>query len=860
MTKKPPTSEGETRRIYADRERTFESPVRNAILHFLWVNGLYMRCAWDCAPSMISVVAGFGLMNLFPEARDLFNDRIGISGLAAYAALVVLVWALQVYGSARARIAAKQAPVIVSPAVHLEEFQYRSLSHSLRTFRAVLPLVLGSLTFIAIVLGIFLARQELTICERIETEALLKSCLGYADEQDLLEFDDTRRVHGPTDYSLPEITESLKHLNTAAGFIGAAAVLFLVLVVLVEPHVRRWLGREDNRFSTHAARILMLANVIVMGLVLGTTFYLPFELTDWAGRASLIPILVGTWIAIWDCLMRLSRQIQAWIGLPWPFATIAVLALLLASTYVDKFHDMRVYKTSQWLDAQPSAKGSAAVQRQIYLDQAIDQWMASNGCAAQPSSCPMVLVASEGGASRSAFFTATVLGALLDETRNNPDKYVDFARATFVLSGVSGGALGVATFRTALLEATGQAPPCRHVDAGWFAANHGPTNDSRNPTKSWRACLQLLTVGDYLSPTIVGLSFRDYFALLAPSDRAVLLEQGIERHYNHVVHGEKSACGGQDDKRGFCRPFGYVRESGDHWRPLLMLNATSVDSGRPILVSDIYTPVISPDLQDCKDLFVVANNVFELYATNPFKPAEKNVDDMGSCVYPNLEKARDVRLSTATVLSARFPIISPAGSIRYTDESRNFVADHVVDGGYFDNSGLDTLNQILPFLKAKGIQPTILYLTNDPWFYKGTERAGRPHSGSTSSLILPTDLEPPRQGFWSAAFALLTDPLQTIYDLRAGHKEAALERTVNIVGSGALIPLRVRRGVYLTREETSFCIDKPTRLGQSRITLSQPIMSWWLSPVSQRVLDAQLCDQVNITALETLLSKLERKQ
>jgi hypothetical protein len=508
-----------------------------------------------------------------------------------------------------------------------------------------------------------------------------------------------------------------------------------------------------------------------------------------------------------------------------------------------------------------SAGGGAGVPpREVYLEQAIDQWMSLNGCANAPASCHMVLVAAEGGASRAAFFTATVLGALLDATRRDPEKYVDFAQAAFVLSGVSGGALGVTTFRTALMESSGREPPCRELDPIWFGVGEdGKATADRDPTKSWRSCLQLLTAGDYLSAAIVGLSFRDQFALLAPSDRAVLLEQGIERHFNGVVHGTKTACEGPEDERGFCRAFGYVRPDSRGWQPLLLLNATSMDNGRPVLVSDIQAPVVSSDRGNCRNLFVVAQNIFELYARNPFKPTEILADSMPSCVYPHLEEAADMRLSTATVLSARFPIISPAGGIRYKDDFKDFIADHVVDGGYFDNSGLESLSRIIPFLHAKGLRPIVLYLTNDPWFFKETERAGRPLSGSAVSTILGTNLTPPHHGFWSRVFSWVTEPVATMYELRSGHKETALERTYDLVGGSAFIAVRVRRGVDLTTGGDAFCIDRPTRQGGSRISLYHPVMSWWLSPITQRVLDAQLCDAENISWLSLLLELLEQK-
>jgi hypothetical protein len=51
-----------------------------------------------------------------------------------------------------------------------------------------------------------------------------------------------------------------------------------------------------------------------------------------------------------------------------------------------------------------------------------------------------------------------------------------------------------------------------------------------------------------------------------------------------------------------------------------------------------------------------------------------------------LDKGKDIKLSTAVVMGARFPYLSPAGRIGNS---------YFVDGGYFDNSGAGFANEIL---------------------------------------------------------------------------------------------------------------------------------------------------------------------
>jgi hypothetical protein len=241
-----------------------------------------------------------------------------------------------------------------------------------------------------------------------------------------------------------------------------------------------------------------------------------------------------------------------------------------------------------------------------------------------------------------------------------------------------------------------------------------------------------------------------------------------------------------------------------------------------------------------------------------------------------LEQALDLRLSTAAVLSARFPVISPAGWLRFESQDKkvytsrdNVVTSHAVDGGYFDNSGLETISALIPVLEAKRLKPLVLHLINEPWFYKANERAGRPFGSQGSTLanrILPTELEPPAQGFWSQLFALLTEPLGTILELRAGHREAALERILQ-QWPNQVISIRIKRYIF-NREypatprnmAAEFCLNRPPVRRLTNVALYQPVMSWWLSFSSQRAIDAQLCDQENISDLSRVLHELERKR
>ena len=63
------------------------------------------------------------------------------------------------------------------------------------------------------------------------------------------------------------------------------------------------------------------------------------------------------------------------------------------------------------------------------------------------------------------------------------------------LSGVSGGSLGLAAVKAAILDTRDEKWPCKSVEPG-----------------KWQECFANLVSGDYLSPAFVGLVFRDQFA------------------------------------------------------------------------------------------------------------------------------------------------------------------------------------------------------------------------------------------------------------------------------------------------------------------------------------------------------------
>ena len=139
----------------------------------------------------------------------------------------------------------------------------------------------------------------------------------------------------------------------------------------------------------------------------------PASITRFADRALLLPVVLGVWVPLFSILSWGTAR----TGLP---VVIIFLVLLAVLAMTNKAHFV-------------TAKEDAA-HGQIELRAAIDHWKRANSCADASEQCPpLVLVAAQGGASRSAFFTTAALGRILDENG------VGSVNRIFAMSGVSGG-------------------------------------------------------------------------------------------------------------------------------------------------------------------------------------------------------------------------------------------------------------------------------------------------------------------------------------------------------------------------------------------------------------------------------------
>ena len=278
---------------------------------------------------------------------------------------------------------------------------------------------------------------------------------------------------------------------------------------------------------------------------------------------------------------------------------------------------------------------------------------------------PVYIVAAQGGGIYAAYHAATLLARL-------QDRCPEFSNHLFAISGVSGGSLGAAVFASTVKAlaagsslpdppAVGQpALPCPSME-------HAGLNRSilQVPGPHEQAANKILA-SDFLSPLVAGTLFPNFTQHFLPFavpafDRARWLERAFERGWTAA---------------GLPGPNPFEESALKVWSPTgaapaLLINMTESDSGRRVVVS----PFSIGDTWE-----VLQFPLRDRWTDNPRRRCH----------------GREISLSTAVGLSARFPWLTPAGSL--TTDCAPFgkpSKSRLVDGGYFDNSGVETAIDVI---------------------------------------------------------------------------------------------------------------------------------------------------------------------
>ncbi|MFO0891760.1 MAG: hypothetical protein U0790_21795 [Isosphaeraceae bacterium] len=234
--------------------------------------------------------------------------------------------------------------------------------------------------------------------------------------------------------------------------------------------------------------------------------------------------------------------------------------------------------------------------------------------------------------------------------------------------------------------------------------------------------------GDFLSPVLATMLIPDAAACLLhgewAEDRASTLERAFELSWWRTIRTGT-----------FEGPLDALwAEELRHRLPSLFLNSTEADTGQRIVNSHV---ILDPELSPALSL-------------------------------PRFTVPRSLRVSTSVLLSARFPAISPIGSLGSEPESGTI---HIVDGGYVDNSGALTASEVATALHTSAarlglrdkIRTVAVVITDDPVRLSDS----------------PSDHEKPGVGLESTAAGALLSAFETLDNVRSAlatkHRESLRE-------------------------------------------------------------------------------------
>jgi hypothetical protein len=340
------------------------------------------------------------------------------------------------------------------------------------------------------------------------------------------------------------------------------------------------------------------------------------------GRLTWCPAVVFIGLGFIIPVIAVTIQMAASLRIP------VIRALLVAAVIFGFWNDNHaVGRRAFGID-------TTGVTDRLGLKQAYELWR-----SAQPGGPDgkkvMILVAAQGGASRAGYWTALALSALREAAQA---RGVDFDKHLFAISSVSGGSVGSVGY-AAMLRSAADAPDFN---------------------------LRLLRFAgqNVLGAAMIGLLFPDLLQRFLPvailPDRAETQERSWEEAWASI---DPSARTAPLMRELFLN---LAPKAGQPWRPILIIQGTSENSGRRVLTSGVKFDCNEVDADDFLDSF-----------------------------------RSDVAASTAILNGARFPWYSPAGTFQ---ASRcgipGRVEDHIVEGGYFDSAGAETLREVALAINA----------------------------------------------------------------------------------------------------------------------------------------------------------------
>lgn len=391
--------------------------------------------------------------------------------------------------------------------------------------------------------------------------------------------------------------------------------------------------------------------------------------------------------------------------------SLGYLAVMETSAKLGVPHEVRSISNSDKWPLVCGDSGKSSCTREFSVE--LSRWLSQASPRSDKDTKYAVFVAAAGGGLRAGYWTASVLARLYDCIPNFNHKLV-------AISGVSGGSLGAGLY--AALARDEQLNKSSRLTGD---CPERPINvmDAQSPKRFMQSKLDDFFKGDFLAPAITSLFFKDLPQALIPlqiiPDRAAMLEQAFEEAWRSACEERTQGPSCQNSEQ-LKQSFFSLRDSPE-WNPLLFLNGTHEETGKRTITSHVRID---------QQLFFDAFDFFDL-------------------------NRKDIALSTAILNSARFPLVSPAGAItRMAGSGSLELTGHIIDGGFFENNGATTLQEVVDATmrylnerdKLTQWRPLVIEVVNDAGIQEmDLARRSNEIFGRPLDRPLPVDVNPGQQ-------------------------------------------------------------------------------------------------------------------
>lgn len=614
-------------------------------------------------PFILSLI--FSLVFALPEQfLELYRIMAGDAVFAVQEGGNAVGWIAVSYASVKTFLPLFGALLVLSVALALSARVVEVLGRSPRrpsaphwqAYYAYMPLAIGILPVAGTVTGILSARS---ISTQRNIAEQTKQLLMLGDES-------LARTHSKY-IAFSKITDTV--LDGMAILCLVFAVVFVYLGYMLYHNTS-----VSDRLYESAKRpfpLLILSALVVVAIALLLRY--PVTLPQSVGVFGVLAIFGATLAIIGACLIVHSRR----IGFP-VIATLAAWAIALTLFDCNDNHQL-TYVNDQHQEVYPTNSQLKAFSPLPEVEKDFIDWLKNRrGMTFEPSArdatkgtwatnngkkFPIYVVAAQGG----GIYAAAQANMFLVQTTAMCEQ---FPQHLFAISSVSGGSVGSALFSAALTKFGSKDGKCAP-----FEKILHPSKDTFSPDAlKVLAATYDMALDDWLSPLMGAALFPDFAQRFLPYpfarlSRARALEAAIAQSWaNHHLADREGENPLEEGVVASWDPKGI--------RPALLFNTTESASGRRRVIAPFRFEV--PERFDLQ-----------------FLPASKPFD---------------VTLSTAAVASARFPYLTPAAWFWPLSENKRGATTpsgvasegrrvRIVDGGYFENSGVATASDLVARLE-----------------------------------------------------------------------------------------------------------------------------------------------------------------